>query len=305
MTFACLLLARLLSAQEPLAAPLPEGNVGLASKYPGDRGIEKDPAVIFRDDFEVGLPQDRWDNVFQKETVQIATAKENVHGGSRSIEMTVPKQRQEKSNAVVKDLKGYDTVFLRVYSKFDPDFDQIGSSHNGLYLAAISPNISYSTPGIKADGKNKFVASFECWRGDPSTGSPGGLNVYCYHPEMRSDYGDHFFPSGLVLPSTYLKGNFGPNFLPRLDIAPKLGEWQCYELMMKANTPGRRDGRIACWLDGKLVADFPNLRLRDVDTLKINHASLDLHIGDNSIRSNRKWYDDVVIATSYIGPMGG
>ena len=27
------------------------------------------------------------------------------------------------------------------------------------------------------------------------------------------------------------------------------------------------------------------------------------HIRDNIVRENKKWYDDVVIATSYVGPM--
>jgi len=45
--------------------------------------------------------------------------------------------------------------------------------------------------------------------------------------------------------------------------------------------------------------------LRDVDTLKINSAELSLHIRHNTIRENKKWYDDVVIATSYIGPAAG
>jgi hypothetical protein len=75
--------------------------------------------------------------------------------------------------------------------------------------------------------------------------------------------------------------------------------------MVKANTAGLRDGRIAYWLDGRLIADFPGLRLRDVDTLKINSAALDLHIRSNTIRENKKWYDDVVVATAYIGPMSG
>jgi hypothetical protein len=54
--------------------------------------------------------------------------------------------------------------------------------------------------------------------------------------------------------------------------------------MVRANTPGQRDGRIACWLDGKLIADFPNLRLRDVATLKMDRAGLMLHIKSNTTR---------------------
>ena len=60
--------------------------------------------------------------------------------------------------------------------------------------------------------------------------------------------------------------------------------------MVKVNTPGQRDGRIAAWIDGKLTADFPNLRLRDVDTLKIDYCSICLHIKNPSRRENQKWY---------------
>jgi hypothetical protein len=73
--------------------------------------------------------------------------------------------------------------------------------------------------------------------------------------------------------------------------------------MLKANTPGQLDGRIAGWLDGKLVADFPNLRLRDVASLKIDRFGISFHIYSNPNGEARKWYDNVVAATSYIGPI--
>jgi hypothetical protein len=284
--------------------PLPEGNQGIAAKYPGDRGIEADPAVLFHDDFESADPLREWDNSFQKADIRFAGEPENVHGGKRALEFTVPRQQAELSDGVVKDLNsGQDLVFLRYYTKFEKGFDQVGSSHNGGILSAQAPGVPYSTPGVRANGYNKFIVSLENWRGDVATTSPGELNVYCYHPEQRSEYGDHFFPSGKVLPYTARPGNFGAHFVVRPDIIPELGRWYCFELMVKANTAGQRDGRIACWMDGKLAADFPNLRLRDVDTLKINSASLCLHIRSNTVCENKKWYDDVVIATAYIGPV--
>src|SRR6266496_2169741 len=42
--------------------------------------------------------------------------------------------------------------------------------------------------------------------------------------------------------------------------------------------------------------------LRSISTLKLDHAHLTLHAG-HSERINKKWYDNVVIATSYIGPI--
>src|SRR6185436_2134519 len=58
------------------------------------------------------------------------------------------------------------------------------------------------------------------------------------------------------------------------------------------------------WVDGKLTGDFMNLRLRDVDTLKANRVSLGLYTQNDLIRGPIvMWFDDVVVATSYIGPV--
>lgn len=94
-----------------------------------------------------------------------------------------------------------------------------------------------------------------------ATKAPGAWNVSCYHPEMKDRFGNHFFPSGTVLP----------------DSSERSGE----------KTFG--NGFVA--------------RPRDVPEPKIDRFSLDLHIGRNVKRENRKWYDDVVAATAYIGPM--
>jgi hypothetical protein len=73
--------------------------------------------------------------------------------------------------------------------------------------------------------------------------------------------------------------------------------------MVKANTPGLRDGRIALWLDGAIIADFPNLRLRDTTDLKIDRVGISLHGNGGILATSKKWYDNVVVAKSYIGPM--
>ena len=52
-----------------------------------------------------------------------------------------------------------------------------------------------------------------------------------------------------------------------------------------------------------LVADFLNLRLREIDTLKIDRFALSFHIKSNPNGASKKWYDNVVAATSYIGPI--
>jgi len=195
-------------------------------------------------------------------------------------------------------------LFLRYYTKFMPPYDVVGSSHNGASISAhYFTDDGMATPGVPADGTNKFLANVENWRGEAAVASPGYLNVYVYQPEQRSMWGDHFYPNGEVDPNTSIPGDFGPDFVSRPQVIPELDRWYCYEYMLKANTPGQRDGRIAIWLDGELKADFMNLRLRDIASLKINRFGLSFHIHGNPNGEARKWYDNVVAAKSYIGPL--
>ena len=290
------------------ASALPQGNTGIASRHPGDVGIGSDTDVIFADDFE-GYAQgsdlnNRWDAVYQNQYVAITTDTANVYRGSKALQFTLPQQTAELSDATDKVVSPeQDVLFLRYYSKIQPPYDVVGSSHNGAMISAHYFNNGQATPGVRANGTNKFLANLENWRGEAATPSPGDLNIYLYHPEQRSDYGDHFFPNGDVSPNTSLKFTYGAGFVSRPNIIQELGRWYCYEYMLQANTPGQRDGRIAVWLDGVLVADFPGLRLRDVATLKIDRFGLSFHIGSNPNGQARKWYDNVVAAKAYIGPV--
>jgi hypothetical protein len=287
---------------------LPEGDQGISRCHPGDVGIGDDPSVIFADDFEGYTSgaelETRWDAVYQRDQIRMATETENVFAGAQSLEFTVPEMDAELSNATDKVLtEERDVLFLRYYSKFQPPYDVVGSSHNGSMISAHYFIDGNATPGVPANGTNKFLVNYENWRGEAATESPGDLNVYVYHPEQRDNYGDHFFPNGDVMPNTSIPYDFGSEFVERPNVIPELGRWYCYEVMVKANTPDERDGRIAFWLDGVLLADFQNLRLRDVETLKIDRFGLSFHIGSNPNGETKKWYDNVVAATSYVGPM--
>ncbi len=282
---------------------LPEGNNGIASRYPGDVGIASHPGVIFADDFEsyasaAGLTS-RWNEAYHTANLRIATESGNYYRGGKALELTVPKQSGEVSNTIVRNVSpAQDVLFLRYYAKFDTGFNVLGSSHNGSTISA-----KYCCPGEPANGSNKFLVSYEAWRDTSATANPGKLNVYIYHPAQRDAWGDHFYPTGTVTPFSYMPFDFGPEFVSRPDVVPQMGRWYSYEVMVRANTPGKRDGRIALWFDGKLIADFPNLRLRDTTALKVDRFSVDLHVKSNTLGVARKWYDNVVAATSYIGPM--
>lgn len=265
--------------------------------------------MVLHCDFEdCGTTEDlhgTWDALIHEGNMRITEDRANVYGGRRALEITIPKQQEALAVGIDKILtEERDVLFLRFYSKLAEGFDVPRTSvHNGGSISAWYWRGESAGPGKPADGQNKFLANFETALGwPPGAPLPGGLAIYIYHPEQRGDYGDHFFPSGIVSPNTSLPGNFGPHFVPRQEFVPELGRWYCFEYMVRANTPGQRDGRIACWVDGELVADFTNLRLRDIETLRIDRFGVGLYIGDNSRRENTKWYDDIVAATTYIGP---
>ena len=145
----------------------------------------------------------------------------------------------------------------------------------------------------------------------PGEAVPGYSHIYAYWPRQRSAFGDHWYPDGIVKPYASDIGNQGewlafpsqyPDFNPMPNFLPERNRWYCYELMVRANTPGQSNGEVKYWIDGTLISDFPNLNIRSIDTLKIDEGHIGLH-AQHSERVNKKWYDNVVIATQYIGPM--
>jgi len=280
---------------------LPEGNSGIAVNYPGDVGIGAAPSVIFVEDFEgyssASQLTQKWSNYYQAANTRIVTG--SGVNGSKAAELTLPTTGSEVSNALVRNLSSrHDTLFVRAYTKFSPGFHQADAGgHNGIRISG-----NYPGPGIKPNGRDFFLTLLEntVYKDEPR---PGYTEVYIYHPEQREQWGDHWYPDGKVIPFDAIPGDFGPNFVSRPNFVPLTDRWYSYELMVRLNLPGQRDGRIAVWIDGVLVADFHNVRFRDVDTLKIDQIQLELHTQSNPSGVDKKWYDNVVVATSYIGPM--
>ncbi|MEZ6078810.1 MAG: hypothetical protein R3C56_24990 [Pirellulaceae bacterium] len=93
-------------------------------------------------------------------------------------------------------------------------------------------------------------------------------------------------------------------------VIPPLDQWQCWEFMIQANSAADvADGQQAMWLDGKQVSSHTGIRWRNDMDLKVNCLWLE-HYGYDDGDPTRKywkksqsvWFDDVVVATEYIGP---
>ena len=289
-------------------------NNGIAARYPGDKNIASDPAVIFADDFEsyatVDQAKAKWGYGNGLPRMRIATASANVFSGRKSIEFSLPVSTTEVSCSLWKVLNPtQDRVYMRMYQKFDTGFNVRGSNHNGIRLSAKYPEVAGRKPPANGTGFFLFLLQNNVTKAGETP--PGLTNLYVYWPKQRSQWGDHWYPDGTVVPYSSSIGNKGewlayparyPDFKPYPMFIPQRDRWYCYELMVKANTPGKNDGEVKYWIDGKVAGDFPDLNMRSISTLKLDRAHIMLH-AVHSERVNKKWYDNVVIAKQYIGPM--
>jgi hypothetical protein len=296
---------------EPALTPLPEGR-GLAAAYPGDKGLPTDPAVIVADDFESStsemlphgvLPDRRnrskgaWDRAWGNP--RITEDPDHVRAGQRALEVSL---NNPGAAGMMKYFDpGFDRVFVRYYIKYDDAFP--GAHHVGGAAQARAPGVPDANPGVKPDGTNQFDVLLDNWAFERTVPPPGHLVVYVYHMDQQHQWGEQFYPSGMTQPGVNgARGFFGPSFVTREDFVPVRGRWQCHEFMVQANTPGQRDGRVAFWVDGRLAGDFPNLRFRTTDALKLDRAGIGLY-ESRKIGLQRVWFDNFVVATSYIGPL--
>jgi len=277
----------------PAKAPTPEPEsttTGIAMLYPGDEGIERDPRVLFVEDFETGTPEQigaRWGQISRKENADLTGDIHADSPGNKSIRF--------KDNAYLyTHTKGVDTFYARFYVKFH---EKTGYNHHFVHIVADRTPTPWPKGGAgeTPPGDAKFSTGIEPtgrWGKFPP---PGVWNFYTYWHEMKTKWG-----------SVY-NGEQDP-------IVP--GRWYCVEAMLKANsTPEKADGEQAFWVDGKLFGRFTGFRWRTTDKLKINSFWLLYYNTDQPARHNKDprpetrvmevWFDDIVIATEYIGPVHG
>ena len=272
----------------------------LAALYANDLGIEKDPSVLFAENFESGTMK-KWDDVRGA-----AVTGELAHAGNHSVKMEMIRGKNNGGDAKKWFMPGADKVFVRFYVKFSSDY---GYCHHFVWLGATERTNRWSAfgkAGLKPDG-TYFSTGMEPWFAWGKNPPPGEINFYSYYLEMEPDkkmnkyWGNAFFPPGPE------KGAAAG--VQR--VIPPLDRWQCWEFMIEANTAAdKADGNQEMWVDGKSVGKFSGIRWRNHLDLKINCLWLE-HYGFDASDPTKQfwrekqsvWFDDVVVATRYIGPM--
>jgi hypothetical protein len=256
---------------------------GIASRYPNDVGIENDPDVLLYDSFESYTSPSQltqnWDNVGGTAHMRIATEVGNFFAGHKGLEMQTP--IGGGGPQILKHLSPKQPVlFVRAYEKWASNWDVIGAAHNGIRMSG-----EYAGPCSPAprDGTGFFLFLLQNGMlNRVGERQPGYSEIYAYWPYQHGDCGDHW--------------------LPAVHFTPIRGVWYCNELMVKLNTVGSNNGEVAFWINGQLVGRWSNLFIRGRDSLLIDTALLNI-FDQKTSTVNKKYYDEVVIATSYIGPI--
>ncbi|MDA7980396.1 MAG: polysaccharide lyase [Pirellulales bacterium] len=276
---------------------------GLAANYAGDRAIETDAAVLFVDGFESGK-LDHWDedqSAGDESRVSVTDNKADVFFGQHACQMTATRG-QNNGGGLIKWLpEGQDEIFARFYVKFA---DDAGYVHHFVHINGEAKRWgSFGQAGKQPKGDDFFTTGIEPWFDWGKNPPPGKWNFYTYWQEMRAA------PDG----------NYWGNSFPAEGGDIPRGEWICMEVRVKLNTPGKHDGEQTLWRDGEQIAHVTGLNWRSTEKLKANvfwlmsyvterafghteqHAVK--HTDTANLQSHTVWFDQVVVATKYIGPL--
>jgi hypothetical protein len=325
----CLLLQGAAMASSTTAtgpvAGLPEGD-GLAARFPGDAGIARHPSVLLAADFEtddLDALRRRWDSVSDADGRVLAFSADVPPGsaGHRSLQMTATLGTNTGGHLYRRFPRGVDRAFARFYVRFAEDADYV---HHFVHLGGYRPATPWPQGGAgeRPRGDERITVGIEPY-GDYGRFPPPGIwNFYAYWHEMKRSADGKYWGNGLR-PER-------PEHVPR-------GRWQCVEVMLQLNSaPEKADGELALWLDGRLAAHFrpgvrrgprsgmgftirledgepfEGFRWRTTTDLKVNFFWLLHYVTENAARQNRVerpnvthrvWFDDIIVATEYIGPI--
>lgn len=307
---------------------LPSG-AGFAAEYPGDRGIGEDRRVVFAENFESGSMAEvarRWESVSEG-MFAISDEKPPGSAGRRSLLATHVGGKGDGGHLYRRLGDGEERVFTRFYVKFDEDCAPI---HHFFHVGGYWPPTPYPQggAGIRPKGNERFTVGIE------PAGDDWRWDFYAYWSEMGGSP-----PRGQTWGNSFGKAPKPP---------VEKGRWMCLETMIKLNQPGKRDGELALWVDGKLIGHlgegfpkgrwiydkfepgeggesvrwddaaggpvrrvvaaggepFEGFRWRDDERLKMNFVWLLVYITRAERgRESRIWFDDVVVAREYIGPI--
>jgi hypothetical protein len=286
----------------------------VASRYPDDAGIAKDPKVVFSDDFDdwaagTGkFPEGRWDGSLndlkvdgQQHTLALpgkVRIGEREGPGKNVLTLACWKGGPNRAG-VGRHLgnyrsrndgrgDGYEEIFVRYYQKFESDYTPINNHGANLGGRDLSRPGSWwvgqaNTPDVGSHGY--FYSGLQ-----PYGSKAMYWGFYSYHLDKKGPWGDDYKPAA------------GEKK------AIEIGRWICLERHMKLNSvePLQADGLEELWVDGELVLRREGLRFRRVPEVRITYLGFEVYyhsVPDRYAQAHpiKVSFDNLVVATERIG----
>ncbi len=291
---------------------------GISENYPGDTGIENDPEIIFVEHFQENTLDDlfaNWEEAKNPANIMFSNDVPSGSAGNQSFKVRHVGGDGTGAHLYRRLLPGYDQLHIRFYVKFDTN---CGPIHHFFHAGGYNPSTPWPQGGAgeKPVGNERFTTGVEPF----GNYDPWRWDFYSYWMEMH------------ICPDDNYWGNY---FINDPELSAEKGEWICLELMMKVNDPvTERNGEMALWIDGQLQykdgqctswlgEGFPNggwvwdhftpdpagdpfegFRWRSDEELNINFIWLLVYITKaDEGHVSEVWYDQVVVANEYIGPI--
>ncbi|MCH9648435.1 MAG: DNRLRE domain-containing protein [Deltaproteobacteria bacterium] len=274
---------------EPPTSPIP----GIAARYSLDQGIGSHPDVVLFADFETTTWGDQWTYGTGASTLSRLDSDPPLlfqQLDRHALRVQIPEGENTGMSVgfEFEDETGSEPeeIYFRYYLRVADDWQTL----DGGKLPGLAGRYGVAGwGGRRSDGTNGWSAR-GTFRILPPAGNPLGdhlpIGNYVYHADMAGNFGD-----------SHLWQNDYRGYLEK-------NRWYCVEQYLKMNTPGQNDGIIRAWVDGRLAWEKEDWRWRDIPTLKIEEVWMNVfHGGTTAVdRDVHLYLDNVVVATSYIGP---
>jgi len=287
-------------AGAPVAAPS-----CIAEKYPGDRDIADDPAVVFAEDFEDDDLKARGWYDLNGWGKRLVVTDEDKATGAKCLKLVYPSGSTGPWFRAPHFPHGHRTLYVRYYRKWADGWNWGGPGDgNGHDTRLVANGPGLPTQAYKA--KDTAVLMMEsCTHFAPWRRGLFGLMLFTKKPFLT----DAIRASRKTQEAHGHRLRGGEWWLATVDRSrsPKSppGRWFCVEYMGTLNTPGEADGEIKGWIDGELVYHVENCTIRDgaASDATWRRWWVGPYFHGGTTRDQHSYLDSVVVATAYVGPV--
>jgi hypothetical protein len=264
--------------------------------------------IVFREDFEAATISEmisNWDEAKNHANMSFSGDVPDGSPGSQSLVMTYKEGEDTGGHLYKMFPEGYDSLFARFYVKFEASHSPV---HHFVHMGGYYPPTGWPQggAGTRPAGNERFTTGIE------PIGDRWSWDFYTYWMHMRGYSDPRYF--------------WGNTFHPDPPAPVERGKWICVEMMMKVNDPvDSYNGEQAFWINGEKIhhlgkgfpngywvwdkfyphpdsAAFEGFQWRNDERLKINFFWLLYYMTGETDKTERVYFDDVVVSTGYIGP---